>query len=130
MYFDTTLQVFDIKVKPEPHPDDPTKNHLVLLFVTGIVVPTGEIEDPETGEKSMTQDVLPVGVYKVPCSPEMGMNTAKLLVEAVESMKPEDKANLLIAKNLDGVEEAVAMDRAIRGEGTPEPETKRELVAV
>ena len=119
MYFDTTLQIFDIKVRPEPHPSEPQKNHLVLTFVAGIVVPTGEEKDPETGETHRTQDILPVGVYKVPVSPDMGLGVAAQIAQAVEALTPEPdkpKSGLQIVGKLDedAAKSALQLDADIR----------------
>lgn len=106
MFFDTSIQAFDIQIIPIEE-----DSHLILQFLLGLVVPGPQ------GQKG----VLPAGAIKVPIGREMAINKAKELLEAAEALpEPKPESDLIIAGNMDQAQQVADVDSAIRGGTIPE----------
>jgi hypothetical protein len=106
MFFDASIQAFDIQVIPVEE-----ESHLILQFLLGLVVPGPQ------GQKG----ILPAGAIKVPVGRDMAIQKAKEILEAAEAL-PEPKADsgLIISGDVEGAQkvaqQAADIDRAVRGE--------------
>lgn len=106
MFFDASIQAFDIQVIPVEE-----ESHLILQFLLGLVVPGPQ------GQKG----VLPAGAIKVPVGREMAINKAKELLEAAEALpEPKPESGLIVPSDV-GEAQAIAqqqaqMNQAFRGD--------------
>lgn len=106
MFFDTSIQAFDIQVIPVEE-----ESHLILQFILGLVVPA------PNGQKGL----LPAGAIKVPVGREMAIAKAKELLEAAEALpEPKPESDLIVAGNMDQVKQVADVDDAIRHGRIPE----------
>jgi hypothetical protein len=97
MFFDVSLQAFDIQIIPVEE-----ESHLILQFLLGLVVPGPQ------GQKG----VLPAGAIKVPVGRDMAITKAKELLEAAEAL-PEPKPDSgLIVPNDANEAQALAQQQA------------------
>lgn len=102
MFFDASIQAFEVQVIPVPDEDGP---HVILQLLLGMTIPG------PGGQKG----VLPAGAIKVPIGREMAINKAKELLEAAESLpEPKPESDLIIAGNMDQVKHVADVDDAIR----------------
>lgn len=107
MFFDASIQAFDIQVIPVPDEDSP---HVILQLLLGMTVPG------PGGQKG----VLPAGAIKVPISREMAINKAKELLEAAEALpEPKPESDLIIAGNIDQAKQVADIDNAVRSGTIP-----------
>ena len=109
MFFDASIQAFDVQVVPVPE-----ESHLILQFILGVVIPG------PGGQKG----ILPAGAIKVPIGKEMAINKAKEMLEIAEALpdpepeKPE--SDLVIAGNMEQAKQVAEMDRQVREGEIPE----------
>lgn len=103
MFFDTSIQAFDINIIPVEE-----ESHLILQFICGVVIPG------PGGQKG----ILPAGAVKVPIGKEMAVNKAKQMLEVAEALPdPPKESGLIIPESAAEVEQVAQVDEAIR-EGT------------
>lgn len=105
MFFDASIQAFDINVIPVEE-----ESHLILQFLLGLVVPG------PGGQKG----ILPAGAIKVPIGRDMAINKAKEILEAAEALpEPKKDSGLIISGDVEGAqkvaEQQAQMDQAFRG---------------
>lgn len=107
MFFDASIQAFDVQVVPVPDEDSP---HVILQLLLGLTIPG------PGGQKG----ILPAGAIKVPIGREMAINKAKELLEAAEALpEPKPESDLIIAGDMSQAKQAVEMDEAIRSGAIP-----------
>src|SRR5271166_3632032 len=103
MFFDASIQAFDVQVVPVPE-----ESYLTLQFILGVVIPG------PGGQKG----ILPAGAIKVPIGKEMAIKKATEMLEAAEALpdpepeKPE--SDLVIAGNMEQAKQVAEMDRQVR----------------
>lgn len=108
MFFDASIQAFEIQVIPIPDEDSP---HVILQLLLGMTIPG------PGGQKG----VLPAGAIKVPVGREMAIKKAKELLEAAESLpEPKPESDLIITGNMDQAAQVAGIDDAIRHGQIPE----------
>ena len=108
MFFDTSIQAFDVQVIPVPDEDGP---HVILQFLLGMTIPGPQ------GQKG----ILPAGALKVPIGKEMAINKAKQLLEAAESLPdPKPESDLVVVGNMGQADQIAEMDRQVRDGEIPE----------
>lgn len=105
MFFDASIQAFDINVIPVEE-----ESHLILQFLLGLVVPG------PGGQKG----ILPAGAIKVPVGREMAIKKAKEILEAAEALpEPKGDSGLIVAGDVNEVQKAAEqqaqMNQAFRG---------------
>lgn len=106
MFFDASIQAFDIQVIPVEE-----ESHLILQFLLGLVVPGPQ------GQKG----ILPAGAIKVPVGRDMAIQKAKEILEAAEALpEPKQDSGLIISGDVEGAQrvaqQAAEMDKALHGE--------------
>lgn len=106
MFFDASIQAFDIQVIPVDE-----ESHLILQFLLGLVVPGPQ------GQKG----ILPAGAIKVPVGRDMAIQKAKEILAAAEALpEPKGDSGLIITGDVEGAQkvaqQAADIDRAVRGE--------------
>lgn len=106
MFFDSTIQAFDIQVIPVEG-----ESHLILQFLLGLVVPGPQ------GQKG----ILPAGAIKVPVGREMAINKAKELLEAAEALpEPKPESGLIVPSDVNEAqaiaEQQAQINQAFRGD--------------
>jgi hypothetical protein len=107
MFFDASIQTFDIQVISVPDEDGP---HVILQLLLGLTVPG------PSGQKG----VLPAGAIKVPIGREMAIGKAKELLEAAEALpEPKPESDLIIAGNMDQAKQVADIDTAVRSGQIP-----------
>ena len=107
MFFDASIQAFEVQVIPVPDEDGP---HVILQLLLGMTIPG------PGGQKG----VLPAGAIKVPIGREMAINKAKELLEAAESLpEPKPESDLIIAGNMDQAKQVADIDNAVRSGTIP-----------
>jgi hypothetical protein len=106
MFFDASIQAFDIQVIPVEE-----ESHLILQFLLGLVVPGPQ------GQKG----ILPAGAIKVPVGRQMAIDKAKEILAAAEALpEPKPESDLIIAGNMDQAQQVADVDSAIRNGQIPE----------
>jgi hypothetical protein len=108
MFFDTSIQAFDVQVIPVPDEEGP---HVILQFLLGMTIPGPQ------GQKG----ILPAGALKVPIGKEMAINKAKQLLEAAEALPdPKPESDLVVVGNMGQADQIAEMDRQVRDGEIPE----------
>lgn len=99
MFFDASIQAFDIQVIPVEE-----ESHLILQFILGVVIPG------PGGQKG----ILPAGAIKVPIGKEMAITKAKEMLEAAEALPdPPKESGLIVPSSAEEVEQTARVNEAI-----------------
>ena len=100
MFFDCSIQAFDVQIVSVPD-----ESHIILQFITGLVVPGPQGQ----------QGILPAGAVKIPVGRQMAIDKAKELLEAAEALpEPKPESDLVVVGNMDQAQQVADMDAAIR----------------